>query len=313
MSKQQSFARVVNLKVFATGFGEANSQPTISYGGGYTLFSSVQPNGTPGYRIRGKVNKIEASVTVITNPITFSIYNLGPLSRAVVQSKVGTKVVLEAGYVGAVRQLCVGNILWANTHKEGASDYVTDIIASDGGYAITNGVINVSFAGSVSYTQVINSLIDSLADVGIQRGDVIGIPGGGYNNGIVLSGSPMDLLKQTCNKLELSCSVQNGNIVIVPLGQDKGSPPILISPETGLIGIPELRTQGLIGPVSNPGSTTPTNMISFKCLMRPELELFSKITMKSKFINGDYIAARVSHDFDSWEGPFYTNCECASA
>lgn len=311
-STQQLFDRQVNLKVFATNVAADGGKPIISYASGYTLFQSRFPNGDQGYRIRGRVSKIEASVTFITNPIKLAIYNLGPDSRAVVQSKVGTKIVVEAGYAGNVKQVCVGSILWANTHKAGP-DYITEIIASDGGYAITNAAINLSFSGYVPYEIVIGSLIDALAPAGITRGTVVGIPQGGYNNGIVLSRSPLEELRDICNKLDLHFSIQNQTVVILPVGLDKGTPPIEISPETGLIGIPELKTQGLIGPISNPDATTPTNMVAFKALIRPEIEMFQQLNIKSKFINGLYIAQRVTHDFDSWEGPFFTECECASA
>lgn len=309
---EQSFGRIVNLKVFATIIGSSGGQPTISYSGGYTLFSSQKKDGSPGFRIRGKVNKIEAAVSVIPNPIQIAIYNLGPNSRALVESRVGTKIIVEAGYGNNPKQLFFGNILWARTHKEGA-DYITEIQAGDGSFAVTNGQINQSFSGATTYTQVIDACINALDQVGITKGIVTGVPEGGYNNGIVLSGSPLDLLKQTCEKLNLNCSIQNGQVMILPRGQDKGSAPMLVSPANGLIGIPQVRTQGLIGPATSVNQTTPTNIISFKVLLRPEIEMYQLVTVQSKFINGNYIVARATHDFDSWEGPFYTECECASA
>ena len=307
----QSFGRIVNVKVFATVIGSGSSA-TIDYASGYTQFSSRQPNGAPGYRITGKLNKIEAAVSAIPNPAQFSIYNLGPDSRALVQSKVGTKIIVEAGYGDSPKQLFFGNILWARTHKEGP-DYITEIQAGDGSFAISNGQVNQSFSGPTTYQQAIDACITSLAATGVTRGVVKGIPEGGYQNGIVLTGSPMDRLKEICNKLNLRCSIQNNQVTIVPAGVDLGRQAILISPKTGMIGIPQVRTQGLIGPATSVNQTTPTNIISFKTLLNPELDLYQMVTMQSKFINGNYIVARATHDFDSWEGPFFTECECASA
>lgn len=309
---QQSFGRIVNLKIFATLSGVANGQPNISYNSGYTSFPSQFPDGRAGFRIRGKVNQIAAAVTVIPNPITLAIYNLGKNSRALVESKVGTKIVVEAGYALNPKQIFTGNILWARTHKEGA-DYITEIQAGDGSFAVTNGTVNTSFSGATTFKQVIDTLLDALTAVGITRGSIIGIPEGTYNNGIVLTGSPLDRLKEICEKLQLDCSIQNGQVNILPLGTDKGAPTVTINVGNGLIGIPQVRTQGLIGPISQANTVTPTNIISFKCLLRPELGLAQKVTLQSKFINGDYVTARVTHDFDSWEGPFYTECECISA
>lgn len=309
---QQSFGRIVQIKVFATQIDIAgDGLPLISYNSGYTVFPSQFADGTPGFRITGKVNKLEAAVSVIPNPIQLAIYNLGAGSRALIESKVGTKIIVEAGYQNNPKLVFIGNILWARTHKEGP-DYITQIQAGDGSFAVTNGQINTSFSGATTFMQVINTLVEALSMVGLVKGIIKGVPEGGYNNGIVLSGSPLELLQQTCQKLNLGVSIQNNQVMVLPVGEDLGSPVIEISPANGLIGIPEIRTQGLIGPVSDVNSTTPTNLMSFKCLLRPELEMYQKILMKSKFVNGTYVIARVTHDFDSWEGPFYTSCECAS-
>jgi hypothetical protein len=139
------------------------------------------------------------------------------------------------------------------------------------------------------------------------------VPEGGYQNGLVLVGSPMDRLKEVCNKLNLNCSIQNNKLTIVPVGKDLGKVAIVVSPTTGLIGIPQVRTQGLIGPATSVNQTTPTNIISFRVLLNAELDLYQTVIVQSKFINGTYIVARSTFDFDSWEGPFFTECECASA
>lgn len=306
----QSFGRTVKLRVFATITGQTAGVPVINYSKGYTEYSSVMPDGTSGFRIKGKVTLVQPTVQFNTNQVNFSIYNLGPNSRAILQSKVGTRVALFAGYGKSIKQIALADILWSRTHKEG-TDYITEVIAGDAHFGLTNGTINTSFSGSVTYQQVINALLSALEEQQIFSGVINGIPGGGYNNGIVLNGSPLVILSDVCRKLGLSMNVVGSMVNILPIGQDVGAPLIELSPDTGLIGIPEVAPPGIIG-VQDPTKNlevSPSNDISFKCLLRPEISLSQKVRITSKFVTGEYIIGRVVHDFDSWEGSFYTECQ----
>jgi hypothetical protein len=298
----------VKIRIYATILTHSNGVPVISYDDNYTEFSSVQPDQTPGFRIRGKVTQVEATVSMAINPITFSIYNLGPDSRALFQSQVGTKIEVFAGYGNNPKQIAVGNILWSMTHKEGP-DYITEIIAGDAHFALTNGTINTSFQNSVTYQQVIDTLIKALESVGISRGTIAGVPSGSYNNGIVLSGGPLDELAKVCSKLNLSCFVSANKVNILPHNSDIGAAVIALSESTGLIGIPQVRSPGVIGVVQQTNPVSPQNNLSFTHLLRPELGMFQMVKIVSKFVNGNYVLARVVHDFDSWDGPFFTECE----
>lgn len=305
MSVQQSFGRYVSVRVFAT----QTNPGEISYNNGYTEFASVQKDGSQGFRISGKITQVEATIGIGINPITLSIYNLGPDSRALLTSKVGTKISVFAGYGSNIRQLAVGNILYSKTTKQGP-DYITEIIAGDGHFAVTNGQINLSFSGNTTYKQVIDALVSSLEDVGVYAG-TIQVPDGGYNQGIVLSGSPLDLVAEVCQKMGSRYVVIANALNIIPLGQDIGAPLIEISKETGMIGIPEVQSPGTIGVIQPTSQVSPQNNISFNTLLRPEIGLFQKVRITSKFVNGEYTVGRAVHDFDSWTGPFFTECQAS--
>lgn len=316
---QQSFGRVVNVKLYAVAGSSVSggSTPSIEYSNKYTLFSSVQPDGSPGFRIRGKVQKMESAITHTPNFGTIYIYNLGPSSRALIESQLLTNVIVEAGYGKHAKQILVGKTVWARTYKQGP-DYITELVAQDACFSGVNAVIYKTFKGPVTYQQVVDVCITALNDAGVQTGTLVPIPEGGYQNSCVLVGDPFDCLKRTCDKLGLYCSIQNGKINIRDFGEPLGTPIVLLNVDTGLIGIPELRSQSLLGaiPPAVAGGqvtlATPTNGLSFKCLLRPEIEVGSQVKIQSKFVNGLYIAAKIAHDFDSWDGPFYTECECSN-
>ena len=314
----QSFGRIVKLRVYATNetLTAPGDEALVSYTNGYTEFSSVvdtqtvygQVVGSPGYRIKGKVTLVAPTVGVGTNPITFSIFNLGEHSRNLICSKIGTRVEIFAGYGASIRQIALGDILWARTQKIGA-DFITEVIAGDSHFALANGEINQSFEGPVAYIQVVNAITDALATMGMYKG-TIDVPTGSFNTGYVLTGSPMVRLHEVCKTINRQVTFVGNQINILPIGQDAGLPTIEVSVDTGLVGIPEVHPPGVIGVVPTGVPVTPQVGLSFKHLMRPEIGLAQKVKIKSKFVNGEYVVSRVVHDFDSWEGPFYTECEC---
>lgn len=301
-SIQASFNRIVQLKVFGrtvtTGADGVPALLNTDQTG--TLFPSRFPDGSDGFRIKGKVDKVAAVTSATPNPITVEIYNLGPDSRALV-SKTNNLLILEAGYGNSPQQIFQGNIMWGRTRKIGP-DYVTQIQAADGLFAFQNARVDTSFQNNVPTNQVINTLVGALKGSGIGSGQMVGIPSGGYNQGIVLSGRAVDLLKSVCDKNDLQFTIQDGNVLILPYGADRGIPAPLVSPETGLIGIPEIRAAD---------STGKATLISFKTLMMPTMGIFQKVILTSKFINGIFTTAKITHDFDSYEGPFFTEMECA--
>lgn len=301
-SVQASFDRIVVLKVFnrqqSTGIDGAPVLLPIDQTG--TAFPSKFSDGSPGFRIKFKVNKVAAVTSPTPNPISVFIYNLGPDSRALV-SKTNNLLILEAGYGNSPIQIFQGNILWGRTRKDGA-DYVTEIQAADGLFAFQNARVDMSFQKGISVNSLINTLVGTLSGSGIGAGQIMGVPTSTYNQGIVLSGKTVDRLKEVCDKNDLHFSIQDGNVLILPYGSDRGIPAPLISPSTGLIGIPEIRAAD---------STGKATLISFRTLLNPTIQIFQKVILQSKFINGIYTTAKITLDGDSWTGPFFTEYECA--
>jgi hypothetical protein len=306
-----SLGRVVKVRVYATTFGNFGSgggAPIIDYANGYTEFSSTDPTQPEGFRIKGKNVLTQPTIGFHTNNITFSIYNLGPDSRALFQSKVGTKIEIFAGYQNNVKQIALGDILWAKTYKAGPL-FVTDVIAADSHFALVNGQMNTSFKGPTSYMRVITALTDALSVNGIFVAVLKGVPDGSYLYGIVLNKSPFEHLSEICQKLGLSFHVYGGGIYILPLLQDTGAPSFILNEDTGLVEIPEIQPPGLIGVVASGVPVTPDIDLSFTHLLRSDLVMSQRVTIQSKFINGDYVLGRVVQEFDSWSGPFYSKCD----
>jgi hypothetical protein len=295
---QQSFDRIAVLKIFqrqAVTTGPSPSLLNVDPIG--TAFPSKLSNGDPGFRIKFHIEKVTGPVPV-PNPSVIHIYNLGKTSRAIV-SKLNNLLVLEAGYGTSPQTIFSGNVSYAVTKKEGP-DYVTEIHAADGLFAFQNSLINTSFSQSTPTASVLTTLISALNSAGIKTGISTGVPTSMYNKGVVLSGRVVDLLKDVCEKNDLSWTIEDGAVNIVPYGGALTKPVVILSPSTGLIGIPELREVD---------STGKGSLVSFKCLLNPQLGTFQLITILSKFINGIYTTAKIIHSGDTFGLEWYTEGE----
>ena len=311
---QENFDRIAILKVFQTETAhKAGTDPgamsliKVDHEG--SAFSSRMQDGSPGFRIKFSVDKITQGTM---NSTSIFIYNLGYKSRALFE-KINNIIELSAGYGDQSEVIYHGNILRTRTTKEGV-DYVTQIEAADGLFAFQNSKIDISFRPGVKKSQIINTLTGQLEAAGVGISEIKGLPTDGYNHGIVLSGKVVDCLMKICNKEGLQFSIQDGAVKIIPNGEGSDDAPVLVTPDTGLIGIPEQREIG----------------ISFKCLMNAKIKPFRKVSVMSKFLRDPvtnktlsaldtdgrtlpgaalYNAIKVKHTGDSFGGDWYTNVE----
>jgi hypothetical protein len=293
MAETPFLDRIVKLTVFQTKVGQ-NADGSLKLDAVDPTgksFPSRMPDGVPGFRIRFKIDKI---IEVTPNPTSIYVFNLGKDSRALFE-QLNNTVILEAGYGKNPKVIFRGNVSRCRTQKQGP-DYLTHIEAADGLFAVQNSRIDQAFSAGARQNQVINTLVGALKSSGqVSVGEISGVSNDGYNQGIVLSGRTVDQLKQVCEKGNLDFTIEDGKIYILPAGSAKGIPAIVISPATGMIGIPEKRDVG----------------IGVRCLLNPEIGIFQKILVQSKFINGLYTTAKVSLSGDSHGGDFFTEIEAA--
>lgn len=302
VSIQSSFDRIANLKIFTTLQTDGINGPILTEVGatgiaskGSVTFPSKLKDGTPGYRIKFRVDKI---LELTPNPVSIFIYNLGPFGRDLLDSDKegikGQRIVLEAGYGQSAQMIFTGNLARARTRKEGP-DYITQIEAQDGLVASQSARIDISFKPAITAQQVISTLVGALKGSGISPGLQSGVPTSVYSNGITLSGNVLDRLKETCDANDLHVTIQDGEIVIAPIGGAKASPVVIVGENTGLIGVPEKRDVG----------------VQFRCLMNPKIGVLQPIILISNFVSGLYTAAKVIHTGDSFGGEWYTEVEAS--
>lgn len=296
MSFQQSYDRIAVLKVYDREILKIAGKPgkklqNIDSVG--TAFPSKQANGDPGFRIKFHVDKVTGNVPN-PNPGVIFIWNLNATSRALV-SKLQNLLVLEAGYGNNQQVIFKGNISYAVTKKEGP-DYVTEIHAQDGLFAFQNSIVNQSFSQQTSASAIQTTLIGALKDAGIDPGIMKGKLTSNYNKGVVLSGKAIDELKKLFEKNNINWTIEDGKVNTIPYGGWLDKPIVILTPNTGLIGIPEQREKD-----AEKGA-----LISFRCLLNPQLGTFQLITVTSKFVNGAFVTLKISHIGDTFGTEWYT-------
>jgi hypothetical protein len=253
-------------------------------------FKSRLDSGAPGFRIRFSCKK---TMSLSPNFGTMAIYNVNEESRSFFE-RTNNLITLEVGYGNSPKLIFKGNVGRGRTSKVGP-DYVTNIEAQDGLYAVQNSKIDQSFNPGIAKNAAINSMVDAIAAVpGMAKGQIFGLPNDGYNQGVVLSGPAMDRLKEVCDGNNLNFFVDDHKVYILPVGTAKDNPPVKLSVDTGLIGIPE-RGNG---------------RLSLRSLLNPEISLLQLVELKSKFVNGLFVANQVVNTGDTYGLEWYSEIEC---
>jgi len=214
---------------------------------------------------------IEKSNEPSANTGKIIIYNLNETSRGFLQNSTSElTVVLEVGYglrppgeeperfFNIVDQrdyklLFTGTIIRATSVRKGP-DWITTIQAEDGGTALTDAYLNKPFGPKTSYRAMAEEAIKKM----VEAGNIIW---NGFDSfktalreelskkktqhGESVSERAMGFLERVLKKLGLEPSIQNNELIIMGEGASAPEKGFLFSPETGLLGSPAFREEGI--------------------------------------------------------------------
>lgn len=112
-----------------------------------------------------------------------------------------------------------------------------------------------------------------------------------YLVGFVALGIVGDVLNQLAADTQSTLVIQDGVVSFFPIGSQRRATSLLISPESGLVGSPAKSDKGHVEVTS---------------LLVPTVRPGDGFRLESADLSGDFVALDVEHDFDSWDGPFYS-------
>ncbi len=195
----------------------------------------------------------------MANMCHLRIYNLSKLNRNRVRFNIFNRgiyrqVSLKAGYGNNIAEIFKGNMSQAWSHRQG-TDWITEIICLDGGFAYLNGETAKTFTKGTPERVVVASVMQDLPFVKV---GAIGGFDGVLSRGITVSGNTKSILSE-----ELTGGaffIDKEKAYALKTNEYLAGKPILIDARSGLLGTPILeqtiaRFEMLFEPQLNLGST----------------------------------------------------------
>jgi len=181
-----------------------------------------------------------------------------------------TRVVLEAGYEeGPFGTIFDGSIIQAKRGRENATDSYVDIVAGDGDQAYNYAIINTSLAAGSTAADRLDVLTKAFGEHGVRPGFAPEMPKNALPRGKVMFGMARDHLRSLGHSTETKPFVQNGELQLVPLGGVIPGPALVLTADTGMVGIPEQTHDG----------------IHVRCLLNPEIKMGRAVQIDNASIN----------------------------
>lgn len=252
--------------------------------------------------------KVEADVKESTpNKCDVTLFNLPADYRAAFQ-KSGCQLLLTAGYKNSnVALIGTYDVQRASSQLEGP-DWLTQVQCSEGMAAMRNALFSSTFPPGVRCATVYRQLSNALASLGVTPGNfaaTMGAVPSSFPNGIALEGRVATLLDQYARKEGFFFSVQDGQQTYLT-ATGTSSKTIVLSPDTGLIGLPEFSE-------ADPKMKKPVH-IKCRSLLRPEARPGQAVSIDlppgQGFVRGMLKATKVTHNGSTYAQSFYTDFEC---
>ena len=184
---------------------------------------------------------IEKTLTETLNTSTVRIYNLNPTSRKLVETP-NNAVILKAGYAqdkGALT-IFVGIVRRSLTVRDGV-DWVTELELDDGLIAYRDSKFSTSFSPGAKGVDVLSQVAEKF---GIAVGKLPdSIAQKIYPDGFSFVGRASDAMRKVCEYLGLEWSIQNQTIQVLKKGGFRERTALVLSPDTGMIGSPQLEAK----------------------------------------------------------------------
>lgn len=250
--------------------------------------------------------KVQKALTKDPNTCELKIYNLSSHTRATLPGT-GAKVIIEAGYQGSLAQIFIGDARLIEHTKEG-SEWVTTLRCGDGERAKQWSRVATSFGVGTQVAEVIRTIGKATKlDTGNLANVAAGIPPSEqYTQGYVAYGNAVKELEKALALAGYELSIQDGVILALRPGESTTEEVIELSPETGLIGSPEMAA-GEKKEGKNKAAAKP--VLKAKSLLQAGFRCGRRVLVKSREHNGLFRVVKLEHSGDTAGGDFYTSLE----
>lgn len=252
-----------------------------------------------GLRIEFLCKKNRSSTA---NEMTVKVYN--PNRDTINQSlSSGAIARLYAGYGDDIKLIAQSQITTAYTTKQGVDNILT-IECLDGIENIRKTKVSISFQRGSTVKQVLNALVAYLQiplkvapDVDLSKQ---------FNNGYSYAGGVGTALDEVTDRAFAKWTVQDGTLLVLGQFGTTNTTAVYLTPETGLIGVPT--------PVEDTVNSLEVGEIrrgyKFASLLKGDINPSDKISIKSKYVDGEYIIESVEHKGDTHAKDWVSEVVC---
>jgi hypothetical protein len=259
------------------------------------------------------------------NSADVRIYNVSKQTAARLASDEFTQLVIQAGYEGNYGIIFRGQLSQKpRTGRENAKDSYVDITAWDGdepyNYAFTALSLPASQTAPKDAIEPLIAGMVNMAKSNARRGYIPELSTNKLPRGEVHFGNTSDCLRRFAESNDCNFSIQDGAITLIPQAAYIAGQVPVISPETGLIGVPTQTQNGLtLRVLLNPGLRIgqAIRLDSEVNKLRYGLDIESqrqnpRISRSTAKLNTDglYYIMRAEHHGDTRGNDWYSDLTC---
>ena len=227
-----------------------------------------------------------------SNTAKVSVWNLNKAHLATLEEE-NCHLLLNAGYGNTLPLILSGTVSHSTTKPDGA-DLLTEIEVVDGLAEIRDTWVSISYAGKINTKKIID---DIAAQMGVTVSYSYNAEFADIPNGFSFVGQAKFAISKACAVSNLEWSMQNGVLQIKKPGDVMSKEVYVLSPETGLIKIPE-RVQ-----ISNSDQNGRSQIgYDLVYLMNGAIGIGDYVKVESKHLNGFYRVYSLEIDGDNMEG-----------
>lgn len=236
------------------------------------------------------------------NEMTVKVYN--PNRDTINQSlSSGAIARLYAGYNDDIKLIAESQVTTAYPTKQGVDNILT-IECLDGIENIRKTKVSISFQSGSTVKQVLDALVKFL-QIPLKVADDVDLSKR-FNNGYSYAGGVGTALDEVTDRAFAKWTVQDGTLLVLGQSGTTNTIAVYLTPETGLIGIPT--------PVEDTVNSLEVGEIrrgyKFTSLLQGDINPSDKISIKSKYVDGEYIIESVEHKGDTHAKDWISEVVC---
>ncbi len=229
--------------------------------------------------------------TLIAQPNTAELVvrNLSTATRAKLTTPRRIGVRIEAGYVGSISQIYLGEVRSVSPGSVDGPDTICELTSADSELAMQVGRLSVPVGAGAAPSTVLGAIVRAL---GVDAGNVSDVAGRLAKEGrlvwrrdTVLVGNAARIATDVCRMCGCEWSIQDGAMQILDLSTPLKVHPYILSSDSGLVGSPKVDQHGIV---------------SASALMLPNLRPGMPVQFDAKFVKGTYRVIECNYQGSTW-------------